>query len=75
MQRQVLRMLEGSAADIEVGFSDRVYLPAGTGVSGAKWKRLVDAGHVFIWLDYSSVPVSRAIPQAQTQRALFLAKT
>ena len=60
MQRQVLKMLEGSAADVEVGFSDRLYLPTGTSVSGAEWKRLLDAGHVFIWLDYSSVPVSRA---------------
>ena len=58
MQRQVLKMLEGSAADVAVGFSDRVYLPSGASVSGAEWKRLLDAGHVFIWLDYSSVPVS-----------------
>ena len=61
MQRQVLKMLEGSAADIEVGFADRVYLPGTTGVSGAEWKRLVNAGNVFIWLDFSSVPVSRVM--------------
>ena len=59
MQRQVLKMLEGSAANVEVGFSDRTYLPGGASVSGAEWKRLLDAGHVFIWLGYSSVPVSR----------------
>ena len=59
MQRQVLKMLEGSAANVEVGFSDRTYLPGGASVSGAEWKRLLDAGRVFVWLDYSSVPVSR----------------
>ena len=58
MQRQVLKMLEGSAADVKVGFTDRLHLPTGSSVSGAEWKRLLDAGNVFIWLDYSSVPVS-----------------
>ena len=61
MQRQVLKMLEGSAANVEVGFSDRTYLPGGASVSGAEWKRLLNAGHVFVWLDYSSVPVRRGI--------------
>ena len=59
MQKQVLKMLEGSAADVDVSFADKIYLPVGTSVSRAEWKRLLDAGHVFIWLDYSSVPVSR----------------
>ena len=60
MQKQVLKMLEGSAADVDVSFADKIYLPVGTSVSRAEWKRLLDAGHVFIWLDYSSVPVSWA---------------
>ena len=60
MQKQVLKMLEGSAADVDVSFADKIYLPVGTSVSRAEWKRLLDAGHVFVWLDYSSVPVSWA---------------
>ena len=58
MQRQVLKMLEGSAAEVEPSFTDKVFLPSGASVSGADWKRLLDAGRVFIWLDYSSVPAS-----------------
>ena len=65
MQRQVLKMLEGTAADVEPGFADKTYLTTGASVSGAEWKRLLDAGHVYIWLDYSSVPVSRA-PHSNT---------
>ena len=60
MQRQVLKMLEGSAADVEPTFGDKMYLPSGASVSGTEWKRLLDAGHIYIWVDYSSVPVSRA---------------
>ena len=58
MQRQVLKMLEGSAADVEPVFAARVYLPTAASVSRAEWKRLLDAGHIYIWLDFSSVPVS-----------------
>ena len=60
MQRQVLTMVEGSAADVEPGYADRMYLPTGASVSRGEWKRLLDAGHVYIWLDFSSVPVRRA---------------
>ena len=60
MQRQVLKMLEGSAANVEPTFSDKVYLPGGVSMSGAEWKQLLDAGHVYIWVDYSCIPVSRA---------------
>ena len=74
MQRQVLKMLEGSAADVEAGYSDRIFLPGGASVSGAEWKRLLDAGHVFVWLDYSSVPVSRATISAPPLPRLALRK-
>ena len=57
MQRQVLHMLDGSAADVEPTFADKFYLPSGASVSGAEWKKILDEGHVYIWLDYSSVPV------------------
>ena len=56
MQRQVLKMLEGSAADVAPSFTDMLYLPKGASVSRADWKRLLDAGHVYIWLDFFSVP-------------------
>jgi len=49
MQRQVLKMLEGSAADVEPTFAGKVLLPSGASVSGAEWKKLLDAGHVYIW--------------------------
>ena len=71
MQRQVLKMLEGSAADAEPTFADNMYLPDGTSVSGAEWKRLIDAGHVYIWLDYFSVPVSWASSRALSRLHAF----
>ena len=57
-QRQLLKMLEGSAADVEPGFADKMFLSKGATVSGAEWKRLLEGGHVFLWMDYFSVPVS-----------------
>ena len=39
-QRQLLKMLEGSAADTEPVFADRLYLPGGASVSGAEWAKL-----------------------------------
>ena len=61
MQRQVLKMMEGTAADVEPGFTDRMFLPSGASVSGAEWKRLLGEGHIYIWLDFSSVPVSLGV--------------
>ena len=72
MQRQVLKMLEGSAADVEPSFADKMYLPSGAKVSGSDWKRLIDAGNVFLWLDYSSVPASVAAA-ARSYRAIYRA--
>ena len=58
MQRQVLKMLEGSAADVDPTFADRMYLPIGASVSRAEWNRLIAAGHVFIWqVTYGSLPM------------------
>ena len=77
MQRQILKMLEGSAADVEPTFQDQMYLPKGGSVSGAEWKRLINAGHVYIWLDFSCVPVSEVSfpPYNRTRRRLTFAKS
>ena len=55
---------ERSAADVEPSFGDKMYLPSGASVSGSDWKRLLDAGNVFLWLDYSSVPASVTVRAA-----------
>ena len=52
IQRQLLKMLEGSTADVEPVFADRVYLPERASVSGAEWAKLIENGHVFVWMDY-----------------------
>ena len=56
MQRQVLKMLEGSATGVEPAYGDRVIEDmSAKSVTSADWKQLVEAGHVYIWLDYCSV--------------------
>ena len=69
-------MLEGSAADVEPVFADKMYLSSGASVSGAQWKRLLKGGHIFLWMDYFSVPqignYNEPVLEVQVPRSAFV---